>query len=1342
MMKLFQKQNGVISIFLAIVLVPMLLVSAVFVDSSRLQLAKSMAASAGDLTMNAALANYDSVLKDLYGLFATSQNLDDMMDNLRNYYKNSMIVGGVEEAAADDYVQRIINWLSNKPESGLDDIMKISLSDDDIKLTGRTDASLMNPVMLKSQIVEFMKYRAPIDLASTLLEALDSLTGVDKQTDTIKKKSDFLDEQAGIIAKLEKAWKHICTYQYDTDGKAKEDSQTWDSKKADFPQSGYFSKKKQNLEKLYRDLLGNWDYDNIYYCDYNNSFLTKALQFRLFDNETYFVEPAVWFEKRKEELVYTGEATKYSKQSPATDDDLLEIINAYITANKLFQNPNSDYHKTKELYQKATSSLAEISMDYKIALIFWVNDRASIHPFYNYEKTVMNLAELRTTLESAIDYHSEEAETTCVTFDSVKNEWVLAQEGDSIFDVAKEVYNEKAEKDFIDKEFKDFYEITTSLKKIYQEVAPEREGVREGVLENLRLLINESTNAYNLLIVRTENLRFAIEILSDVKKSLSEGEYKKKIDAWKTSAEVIKDTSFGQSELEEIERNEDLINVEEVGNLIERLTNAMNSISKEDRSNNIIDSALEAIKLSNVRGATFYEVEAKYETKDANLQWFFNNKILNKDIRDQLKKVDFSEEETYDLYAKSLVDSVSYHPIPGFDLEKSPHLNINEPKLFTWLENTFGKDATVDEETQTKSKDDLKKNGKKAAEDKINNLDDKKPAEVGKNGASISKIEDRSLPAPSELPSAQWYQELEDGKAGKSYELSSFDISKNSSDSQKMLGDSSSGLQSILGVLKNASEDLRDGFYLVDYVMQMFSYNSMEAEATFEATNSPLEGSWWSADSSQTGAYKAKDSYRDIINNNKSLTQNEISPNTNYLYGKEVEYILYGNENGVSSAYGSIYLIRFGLNLVYAFTDAEIQAVSNAFAAAVAWLPILVPVVKLATIVALALAESAWDIYLMSAGRKVSLWKTADTWVMKPSGAAKEAAKVVVSEAVEYVAEKAKDGIEVVMSMTDEELSEYLENNKEYTTNLAHKMVDNTVQTIQNAGKEALDKLVEICQYERAYNDAKNKTEELAPKVKESLRNWLATQKKTDSDIIFKAKEKAVEFLINGSENAVENILKFMEEELGPVQLQEKLEKTIKDLGVELDKKIKEFISSVYGSIDKMKSEAINTVKKAAQDGVDSLKNSVKGFIFGKIGDGNGVTSTSSVVSSLLNWGYSDYLTLFLFVAAISNEEVILLRIADVITMNMRHINGQYVVEEEVNKDSIWYKLFRIGKRQKVLTTKEGAFSLAKAYTYVNLEAKVEVKPWLLALPILSETTEKLNESKWYVFPYSGILGY
>jgi hypothetical protein len=64
-MRFFLKNKGSISIFLVIILVPMLTISGIIVDSSRIKLGRGVASSAVDLTLNTALTHYDSVLKEI-----------------------------------------------------------------------------------------------------------------------------------------------------------------------------------------------------------------------------------------------------------------------------------------------------------------------------------------------------------------------------------------------------------------------------------------------------------------------------------------------------------------------------------------------------------------------------------------------------------------------------------------------------------------------------------------------------------------------------------------------------------------------------------------------------------------------------------------------------------------------------------------------------------------------------------------------------------------------------------------------------------------------------------------------------------------------------------------------------------------------------------------------------------------------------------------------------------------------------------------------------------------------------------------------------------------------------
>ena len=103
--------RGSISVLMIIILLPMMTLSALIVDSSRINMARSMVSSSGDLAMNTALANYDTILKDVYGLFAMSQNLSDeeLAEKIKSYFTTTLVSYGVtSEAEAGDYVDALM----------------------------------------------------------------------------------------------------------------------------------------------------------------------------------------------------------------------------------------------------------------------------------------------------------------------------------------------------------------------------------------------------------------------------------------------------------------------------------------------------------------------------------------------------------------------------------------------------------------------------------------------------------------------------------------------------------------------------------------------------------------------------------------------------------------------------------------------------------------------------------------------------------------------------------------------------------------------------------------------------------------------------------------------------------------------------------------------------------------------------------------------------------------------------------------------------------------------------------------------------------------------------------
>ena len=69
--------QGSVTIFLLIIMLPMLVFSFSVMDLCKIFMAKSLQESSADLALNAALTSYDAVLKDMYGIMATSSHRQD-----------------------------------------------------------------------------------------------------------------------------------------------------------------------------------------------------------------------------------------------------------------------------------------------------------------------------------------------------------------------------------------------------------------------------------------------------------------------------------------------------------------------------------------------------------------------------------------------------------------------------------------------------------------------------------------------------------------------------------------------------------------------------------------------------------------------------------------------------------------------------------------------------------------------------------------------------------------------------------------------------------------------------------------------------------------------------------------------------------------------------------------------------------------------------------------------------------------------------------------------------------------------------------------------------------------
>ena len=132
-------------------------------------------------------------------------------------------------------------------------------------------------------------------------------------------------------------------------------------------------------------------------------------------------------------------------------------------------------------------------------------------------------------------------------------------------------------------------------------------------------------------------------------------------------------------------------------------------------------------------------------------------------------------------------------------------------------------------------------------------------------------------------------------------------------------------------------------------------------------------------------------------------------------YGGEMEYLLYGlssKDQNIAAAGGTIFAIRFALNLIYSFTDPEINSFTLAAATAAGGLfPFSIPLIKTVLHICLSLAESAYDLKVLLDGGTVPIYKTQSTWVCKGTGVLREVAADVAEKAVDYAVDKATDAL-------------------------------------------------------------------------------------------------------------------------------------------------------------------------------------------------------------------------------------------------------------------------------------------------------------------------------------------
>ncbi|MDR2599903.1 MAG: DUF5702 domain-containing protein [Oscillospiraceae bacterium] len=158
MRDLLKNTKGAVTVFVTLLLIPAILISGTAVDLARIHTARSIIQDANQLAANATLTQYNALLYDLYALFAIAED-DPIFEKLLDEYISVSVFGENNQDKSVGTLQ--LFYGSN-----------ITLED----IEFQESKNLRNEDVLRRQIEEYMKLRAPVIIVKDLLELLGSNT--------------------------------------------------------------------------------------------------------------------------------------------------------------------------------------------------------------------------------------------------------------------------------------------------------------------------------------------------------------------------------------------------------------------------------------------------------------------------------------------------------------------------------------------------------------------------------------------------------------------------------------------------------------------------------------------------------------------------------------------------------------------------------------------------------------------------------------------------------------------------------------------------------------------------------------------------------------------------------------------------------------------------------------------------------------------------------------------------------------------------------------------------------------------------------------------------------------
>lgn len=172
----WKNTKGAVTVMVTLLLIPAMIVSGSAVDLARIHTVRSIVQDANQLAANSVLTQYDAMLQDIYGLYGVMES-DPILGDLLNQYIRATIFGEGGHSTGLGTLQLFDGSGLQPTEVGL--------------IEGQ---HLGDPQVLRRQIEEYAKYRAPVIVVNEIWDRMAKLEKLKADSDAIEQKLD-IDER-------------------------------------------------------------------------------------------------------------------------------------------------------------------------------------------------------------------------------------------------------------------------------------------------------------------------------------------------------------------------------------------------------------------------------------------------------------------------------------------------------------------------------------------------------------------------------------------------------------------------------------------------------------------------------------------------------------------------------------------------------------------------------------------------------------------------------------------------------------------------------------------------------------------------------------------------------------------------------------------------------------------------------------------------------------------------------------------------------------------------------------------------------------------------------------------